>query len=567
MEDPSSLPLFSHLNISFLIQPLEYTIDAISDFMPVTELFLFSTTIRHACISWSLEVLFLVAGYSTLLKVLEVCKVSPNINAATAAHSVIVKQGYGLCPFLLSLLISVYVSCECHSFAYELHKEVPYPHVDVVSANSIISSFMKIGEIDIAKKIFYNMPVRDVVTWNLLIGGYVKNALSREALSTFREMLRTNIEPDGFTFASTIAACSRLGALSHAKWVHLVMTQKQIELNYILSAALIDMYSKCGKVDIAKEIFTVVQRTDVSIWNAMINGLAIHGLASDAIAIFSRMEVENISPDSVTFIGILTACSHCGLVEQGHKYFDLMKTCYLIQPELEHYGAMVDLLGRAGQLEEAYALVKEMKMEPDIVIWRTLLSACRTHRNSELGEVAVEKMSHLGSGEYILLSNIYCSRRKWLSAEKIRCIMRNKGLRKSSGKSWVEMNDGAIQQFTSGDKSHPDSKLIYRLLEGLIHGSRAEGYVSETELVMMDVSEEEKEQNLSYHSEKLALAYGILKSSPGTQIMITKNLRTCLDCHFWIKIVSKLLNRVITVRDRIRFHRFESGVCSCRDYW
>lgn len=511
--------------------------------------------------------MFLVAGYSTLLKILEVCKVSPNINAATAVHSVIVKQGYGLCPSLLSLLISVYVSCECHSFAYELHKEVPFPHVDVVSANSIISSFMKIGEIDIAKKIFHNMPVRDVVTWNLLIGGYVKNALSREALSTFREMLRTNMEPDGFTFASTIAACSRLGALAHAKWVHLVMTQKQTELNYILSAALIDMYSKCGKVDIAKEIFTAVQRTDVSIWNAMINGLAIHGLASDAIAIFSRMEVENISPDSVTFIGILTACSHCGLVEQGHKYFDLMKTCYLIQPELEHYGAMVDLLGRAGQLEEAYALVKEMKMEPDIVIWRTLLSACRTHRNSELGEVAVEKMSHLGSEEYILLSNIYCSRRKWSSAEKIRCIMRNKGLRKSSGKSWVEMSDGAIHQFTSGDKSHPDSKLIYRLLERLIHGSRAEGYVSETEAVMMDVSEEEKEQNLSYHSEKLALAYGILKSSPGTQIVITKNLRTCLDCHFWIKIVSKLLNRVITVRDRIRFHRFESGVCSCRDYW
>lgn len=505
-------------------------------------------------------------GYSTLLKILEACKVSLDINVATAVHCTIFKQGYGFCPSLLSLLMSVYVSCECHSFAHKLHKEVPYPHVDVVSANSIISSFMKIGEIDIAKKIFYNMPVRDVVTWNLLIGGYVKNAFSREALNTFREMLSLNIEPDGFTFASTIAACSRLGALGHAKWVHLVMIEKKIELNYILSAALIDMYAKCGKVDIAKEIFTVVSRTDVSIWNAMINGLAIHGLASDAIAIFSRMEVEKISPDSVTFIGILTACSHCGLVEQGHKYFDLMKTCYLIQPELEHYGVMVDLLGRAGQLEEAFALIKEMNMEPDIVIWRTLLSACRTHRNSELGEVAIGKMSHLGSEEYILLSNIYCSKRKWASAEKVRCIMRNKGLRKSSGKSWVEMN-GAIHQFTSGDKSHPDSKLIYRLLEGLIQGSRVEGYISETELVMMDVSEEEKEQNLSYHSEKLGLAYGILRSSPGTEIVITKNLRTCLDCHLWIKIVSKLLNRVITVRDRIRFHRFEGGVCTCRDYW
>lgn len=513
-----------------------------------------------------LNFLFPVAGYPTLLNILEACKLSLDINTATAVHAIIVKQGYGLYPTLLSLLVSVYVSCKSPIFACKLQNELPYPNIDVVCANSIISSFMKIGEISIAKKIFYNVPVRDVVTWNSLIGGYVKNASFQEALNTFREMLRMNIEPDGFTFSSTVAACAKLGALDHAKWVHGVMIEKRVELNYILSAALIDMYAKCGKVNKAKEIFAGVQHTDVSIWNAMINGLAIHGLAFDAIAIFSMMEVENISPDSVTFIGILTACSHRGLVEQGRKYFDLMKTRYSIKPELEHYGAMVDLLGRAGQLGEAYAVIKGMTVEPDIVIWRALLSACRIHKNSELGEVALMKMSHLGSEEYILLSNIYCSDEKWVSAENVRHMMKKKGIRKISGKSWLESN-GSIHQFSAGDKSHPDSKLIYRLLEGLIQRTRLEGYISETDLVLMDVSEEEKEQNLNYHSEKLALAYGILRSGPGTEILITKNLRTCPDCHSWIKVVSKVLNRVITVRDRIRFHRFEGGVCTCGDYW
>ncbi|KAL3512063.1 hypothetical protein ACH5RR_024780 [Cinchona calisaya] len=379
-------------------------------------------------------------------------------------------------------------------------------------------------------------------------------------------MLRTNIEPDGFTFASTVTACAKLGALDHAKWVHGLMIEKRIQLNYILVSALIDMYAKCGRIDVAKEIFDGVQRANVSVWNAMINGLALHGLALDAIAIFSMMEGEKVSPDVITFIGILTACSHSGLVEQGRRHFKLMRMRYFIQPQLEHYGAMVDLLGRAGLLEEAYAMVKEMTVEPDIVIWRALLSACKIHKNSELGEVAIAKISHLGSGDYTLLSNIYCSIKKWDSSEKVRYMMKNKGVRKSSGKSWLEIG-GAVHQFNAGGKSHPESKMINKVLEVLIQKTRMEGFVSDTDVVLMDVSEEEKEENLNYHSEKLALAYGILKSSPGTEILISKNLRTCLDCHSWMKVVSKLLSRLIIVRDRIRFHRFEGGTCTCKDYW
>ncbi|OIT30005.1 PREDICTED: pentatricopeptide repeat-containing protein At5g50990 [Nicotiana attenuata] len=504
--------------------------------------------------------------YHGLLCILEGCKKSPNLRTIVGTHANIIKLGYGMYPSLISLMVVTYVSCDKLNLARQLLDEIPTAYFDAVSANLMIASFMKMGAVDVAKKIFNDVPLRDLVTWNSLIGGYVKNDMFKEALSVFRKMLRSDVEPDGYSFASVITACARLGAIDHAKWVHHLMTEKKVELNYILSSALIDMYSKCGRIEIARGIFDSVDHTNVSVWNALINGLAIHGLALDAIGILSQMGPENVSPDSITFIGLLTACSHCGLVEEGRKYFDLMKSMYLIQPQLEHYGAMVDLLGRAGLLDEAYTMIKEMPIEPDIIIWRTFLSACRIHKNSEMGELASTKISHLGSGDYVLLSNIYCSTNKWDNAEKVRYVMKRKGVRKSSGKSWVEVGN-VVHQFKAGDRSHPEAELIYKTLKELIHRTKLEGFSSTTELVLMDISDEEKEENLSFHSEKLALAYGILKSSPGTRIQVSKNLRTCLDCHSWMKVVAKVLNREIIVRDRIRFHHFVDGYCSCGDYW
>ncbi|KZV46468.1 pentatricopeptide repeat-containing protein [Dorcoceras hygrometricum] len=425
---------------------------------------------------------------------------------------------------------------------------------------------MKVGEFDVAKKIFLASSARDVVTWNSTIGGCVKNGYFLEAIGLFKEMLKAGTEPDGYTFASAITACSRLGALNHGQWVHELMMKKKIQLNYILSSALIDMYSRCGRIEIARSIFGTAVRNHVSVWNAMINSLAMHGLVSEAISVFSNMQMKKISPDPLTFIGILTACSHCGFVDQGRYYFNIMQKNFSIQPQLEHYGAMVDLFGRAGMVEEAYALIQKMPMEPDVVTWRALLSACKTSKNHELGEIAVGRIKNLGSGDYVLLSNIYCSVNKWDNAETVRHFMNKKGVRKCKGRSWVESH-GSIHYFKAGDRSHPETETIYRVLNALICRARMEGYVCEQDSVFMDISEEEKEESLNYHSEKLTLAYGILKSSPGTEILISKNLRTCADCHSWMKIVSKVLNRVITVRDRMRFHCFEKGCCTCRDYW
>ncbi|KAL7099539.1 hypothetical protein ACP275_09G090500 [Erythranthe tilingii] len=501
-----------------------------------------------------------------LFAILESCKQPQHFRTAVSVHCKIIKHGYETYSSLLSTLLKVYAACKNPKLAHQLLDDVSLFNLDVVPANLLIDSLMKAGETDIAKKVFSALPARDVVTWNSIIGGCVKSGYFLEAIGIFKEMLGTKIEPDGFTFASVITACSRLGALNHGKFVHDLMIEKKIELNFILSSALVDMYSRCGRIETAKSVFNAAKKHDISIWNAMINGLAMHGLAVDAISIFSTMQSENISPDAVTFIGIITACSHCGFVEKGREYFNLMKNNYLVQPQLAHYGAMVDLFARAGLLEEAYAVVKEMPREPDVVIWRTLLSACRTHRNSQLGEFVIDKIKNLGSGDYVLMSNIYCNINKWGNAETMRHNMNKKGVRKSIGKSWVELH-GGVHHFKAGDRSHPETEAIYGLLENLIRRSRMDGYAPAPELVLMDISEEEKEENLNYHSEKLALAFGIFKSSPGTEIAISKNLRTCLDCHGWIKIVSRLLHRVITVRDRIRFHRFEKGSCSCGDYW
>ncbi|MED6144950.1 hypothetical protein PIB30_020245 [Stylosanthes scabra] len=482
-----------------------------------------------------------LTDHRVLYRVLEQCRISRDSKTAAKTHARVVVLGYATYPSLVSSLISTYANCRQPQIANHVVHHV-FAHVsNLFNMNLILERLMKVGQCDVAKKVFVKMPVRDIVSWNTVIGGYVKNSRVVDALSVFRVMLNAKVEPDGFTFASVVTACARLGALANAKWVHALMVEKRIELNYILSAALIDMYAKCGRIDVSKCVF------------------------EDAV-LFSRMEMENVLPDSVTFIGILIACSHCGLVEEGRKYFDMMQNQFLILPQLEHYGTMVDLLGRSGLLDDAYDMIKAMPIEPDVVIWRALLSACRNHRKKELGEVAIANISRLESGDFVLLSNMYCSLRNWDGAERVRQMMKKGGVHKKHGKSWIELG-GSIHQFKAADHLHAEMKAIYRVLEGLNQRAKLEGFAPMTELVLMDVSEEEKEENLNFHSEKLALAYAVLKSSPGTKIRIFKNLRICQDCHNWIKIVSRILNREIIVRDRIRFHQFEGGFCSCRDYW
>ncbi|KAG2280879.1 hypothetical protein Bca52824_052099 [Brassica carinata] len=497
------------------------------------------------------------------------CKSQSNSKSVLLqAHAHILKLGYGTHPTLVASIVAAYRRCNLPHIARRLLTRFLSLSPGVSNTNLVIESLMINGECGLAKKVLRKASDRNVITWNLMIGGYVRNVQYEEALKTLKDMISfSDIKPNKFSFASALAACARLGDLNRAKWVHsLMMTDGGVELNPILCTALVDVYAKCGHIKTSREVFYGVERDDVSVWNAMITGFATHGLAEEAIRVFSEMEGQHVSPDSITFLGMLTACSHCGLLEEGKGYFDLMSQRYSIQPKLEHYGAMVDLLGRGGKVKEAYELIESMPVEPDLVIWRSLLSSSRTYKNPKLAETAIQNLSKARSGDYVLLSNIYSSTKKWESAQKVRELMKREGIRKAKGKSWVEFG-GVIHRFKAGDASHVETKGIYKLLEELIQRTKSQGFVPVTDLVLMDVSEEEKEENLNYHSEKLALAFGILKSSPGSEVRIQKNIRMCSDCHNWIKSVSRLLNRVIIIRDRIRFHRFEDGLCSCKDYW
>ncbi|RZC84533.1 hypothetical protein C5167_047320 [Papaver somniferum] len=450
------------------------------------------------------------------------------------------KSGFDSYPSLLTSLISIYVSHkQLVDYACCLLDEIPK------------WGYLKAGKFDSANRLFRQSPYRDVVSWNSMITGCVRHGSLKEAVTLFRRMLSSGIEPDGFTFASVLTACGRLGAISNGKWVHSLMTERQIELNYILNSELIDMYSRCGRIETAKEVFESVKREHISVWNSMITGLAMNGLAWEVIEIFTRLKREDIKADSITFVGILSACSHCGLVEQGRQFFNSMRRNYSIEPEIEHYGAMVDLLGRAGLLEEAREMIQTMPMKPDVVVWRSLLSASRIHGKPEIGELAAGKMSSdLRSGDYVLLSNIYSSAKRWDNAERMREGMRKNGFRKNQGLRWIEVK-GVIHQFKAGDRSVPESDMIYKVLERVNARIKVDGYVPAIELVLMDVSEEEKEGNLNCHSEKLATAYGVLKTSPGTEIRISKNLRTCCDCHCWLKMVSRVLNRALKENGKI----------------
>lgn len=276
-----------------------------------------------------------------------------------------------------------------------------------------------------------------------------------------------------------------------------------------------------------------------------------------------------VAPDSITFVNVLSACAHSGLVEEGHYYFRYMTDVHGIEPTKEHYGSLVDLLARAGRLEEARKVIDEMPMSPDASVLGALLGACRIHGNVKLGEKIGKRLIELepaNSGRYVILANIYADCGKWDEVANVRKLMNDRGVKKAPGFSMIEM-EGTVNEFVAGEKAHPLAKAIYAKVDEMLESIKLVGYVPETDAVLHDLVEEERESPLFYHSEKLAVAYGLLKTKPGETLRITKNLRVCKDCHQAIKLISKVYECDIIIRDRNRFHHFSKGECSCKDYW
>ncbi|KAJ6848697.1 pentatricopeptide repeat-containing protein-like [Iris pallida] len=422
-------------------------------------------------------------------------------------------------------------------------------------STALLCLYAKAGRIEEAREVFDRVPHKDLVAWNAMIAGYSQNQRPGDAIASFQSMQKLGVEPDAVTMVSVVDACSQLGALGMGEWAHAYAKKNRIEMDVFLMTALVDMYAKCGDLDRSRLLFSEVPDKDLACFNAMIKGLAIHGKGKEALELFSSMEGAGMVFNDLTFLALLGACSHAGLVAEGLELFESMQSSYGITPRIEHYGCVVDLLGRAGRLDEAYGFVKDMPIEPDAVVWGALLGACRLHRNIELAEVAAQRLVELDprhDSNYVLLSNVYASLGRWEEVEKVRGVMKGNQVSKELGWSAVEM-DGTVHEFTAKDRRHPRTEEIYKAWDAMVERLEAVGY--------------EPEEALSRHSEKLALSFALIGSPARTAIRIVKNLRICSDCHRAMELVSEVEQREIIVRDRSRFHRFHGGSCSCGGYW
>lgn len=441
---------------------------------------------------------------------------------------------------------------------------------DVVIGNALVNMYAKLGYMNCAHTVFDQLPRKDTISWNTLVTGYTQNGLASEAIDAYNMMeeCRDTIPNQG-TWVSIIPAYSHVGALQQGMKIHAKLIKNSLYLDVFVATCLIDLYGKCGRLEDAMSLFYEIPRDTSVPWNAIIASLGIHGRGEEALQLFKDMLAERVKADHITFVSLLSACSHSGLVGEGQKCFDIMQKEYGIKPSLKHYGCMVDLLGRAGYLEKAYELVSNMPIQPDASIWGALLSACKIHGNSELGTIASDRLLEVDSenvGYYVLLSNIYANTKKWEGVIKVRSLARDRGLRKTPGWSSVVVGSKA-EVFYTGNQSHPKYTEIYKELKVLSAKMKSLGYVPDYSFVYQDVEEDEKEQILNSHSERLAIAFGIISTPPRSPIRIFKNLRVCGDCHNATKYISRISEREIIVRDSNRFHHFKDGICSCGDYW
>ncbi|KAG8487199.1 hypothetical protein CXB51_020770 [Gossypium anomalum] len=453
-------------------------------------------------------------------------------------------------------------------------------HVDGFLRNSLIDMYCKCGEMKMALKVFEKMDtyfgrnensIEEVISWSSIISGLVLNGEFEDAFKTFTSMVHKDIDIDAFSITSIVSACASFGVLELGRQVHGLVQKMGHKLDAHLGSSLIDMYAKCGNLDDAERIFKQTNDMNVVLWTSMVYSYALHGRGREAVQLFEFSMSRGLLPNEVTFIGVLTACSHAGLVEEGCRYFRLMKEVYGIKPGVEHFTRMVDLYGRAGRFKEIKKFIDENGIHHLRAVWRSFLSSCRLHRDIEMAEWVSENLLRcktLDARPYVLLSNIYAIKQRWEEVETVRRLMQSRGVKKHPCQSWIQIRN-QVHAFIMDDRSHPQKNEICAYLYKLIGRLRKIGYSSDAKLVMQDVEKKqgEGEMLLGFHSEKLATAYGIISTASQTPIRIMKNLRICDDCHNFMKYTSQLLDKEIIVRDIHRFHHFKHGCCSCGDYW
>ncbi|XP_020212802.1 putative pentatricopeptide repeat-containing protein At3g15130 [Cajanus cajan] len=440
-------------------------------------------------------------------------------------------------------------------------------------AGALVDLYVKCRRVAEARRVFDRIEEKSVMSWSTLILGYAHEDDLAEAMDLFRELRESRQRMDGFVLSSLIGVFADLALVEQGKQMHgytIKVPYGLLEMS--VANSVLDMYMKCGLTDEADALFREMPARNVVSWTVMITGYGKHGMGNKAVELFNGMQVNGIEPDSVTYLAVLSACSHSGLVKKGQKFFSSLCSNKLIKPQVEHYACMVDLLGRAGRLKEAKDLIEKMPLKPNVGIWQTLLSVCRMHGDVELGKQVGEVLLRLDGNNpanYVLMSNIYADAGYWKESEKMREISKRKGLKKEAGRSWVEIAK-EIHIFYNGDGMHPLIGEILQVLKEMEKRVKEEmGYVHSVNFALHDVEEESKVESLRIHSEKLAIGLVLVRGGLKAErvIRIFKNLRVCGDCHTFIKGLSKVLKIVFVVRDANRFHRFENGLCSCGDYW
>ncbi|CAD6336283.1 unnamed protein product [Miscanthus lutarioriparius] len=452
--------------------------------------------------AWELFIMMLRAGCEpnefTLASVLTSCTGSEGIHQVKQVHAFAVKTNFELHMFVGSSLLDMYAKSE---------------------------------NIQEARRVFDMLPARDVVSYTAILSGYTQLGLDEEALDLFRQLYNEGMQCNQVTFTALLNALSGLSSMDYGKQVHGLILRRELPFFMALQNSLIDMYSKCGKLLYSRRVFDNMPERSVVSWNAMLMGYGRHGLAHEVVQLFRSMRDE-VKPDSVTLLAVLSGYSHGGLVDEGLDMFDHIVKEQSTLLNIEHYGCVIDLLGRSGQLQKALNLIEKMPFQPTRPIWGSLLGACRVHTNVHVGEFVAQKLLDIepeNAGNYVILSNIYAA-------------------------------SGMCERF------HPRKEDINAKIKEIYVAIKAAGFVPDLSCVLHDVDDEQKERMLLGHSEKLAITFGLMSTPSGT-IQVMKNLRICVDCHNFAKFVSKVYGREISLRDKNRFHLITEGACTCGDYW
>lgn len=490
-----------------------------------------------------------------LATVLGACSSRKLMGLGIQLHSIAVKMGFDVSTVVANALTAMYAKTGSVHDAHLIFSSMAAR--DVVSWTTMITAYSQMGDLANALSTFRKMPERNVVTWNAMLASYMQNELREEGLKMYVLMLReAEARPDSITFTTLLCACADLGALRLGNQVFSQTAKFGVGSDVSVANVSVKLYARCGRIEEAREIFYSINGKNLISWNTMITGYAQNGLGKKAIEAFESMLLTSTNPDQITFIGLLSACRHAGLVSEGKYYFASMMKRHNIFPGTEHIACMVDLLGRAGLLGEAKAMIDDMETDPTAEIWGALLNACKIHSSVELAENAVQnllKLDFTHSGGYSLLTHIYADSGMSDAAAGVRKLMKDRGIRKNPGCSWLEF-DSRIHVFVVNEANHPQIEDILVALDQITVRIQAKGY-------------ENRVGSQSHHSEKLALAFGLINLPSWAPIHIMKNLRICADCHSFSKFVSLVFNRELVIRDACRFHHFRDGLCSCGDYW